>query len=52
MVSFIYVFIISSLLFFVHLKNYALGKTTNERFSKKAATSFSEAAGETTTYFE
>jgi hypothetical protein len=52
MVSYINKFTIPSLLFFVHLKNYAMGKTTNERFSKKAATSFSEAAGETTTYFE
>ena len=27
---------------FVHLKNYASGKTTNERFSRKAASSFTE----------
>ena len=31
-----------SLLFYVHLKNYINGKTTNERFSRKAQSSFSE----------
>jgi hypothetical protein len=33
----------------VHLKNYAFGKTTNERFARRAQSSFSD-AGETTTY--
>jgi len=31
-----------SLLFYVHIKNYINGKTTNERFSRKAQASFSE----------
>lgn len=31
-----------SLLLIVHLKNYASGKTTNERFSRKAASSFTD----------
>lgn len=33
---------------YVHLKNYAMGRTTNERFSKKAQASFSDA----TTYLD
>ena len=43
-----------SLLYYVHLKNYIRGKTTNERFAKKAQASFSEAGeGEgTTTYMD
>jgi hypothetical protein len=42
-----------SLLFFVHLKNFMAGKTTNERFSKKAQGSFSEAGGDgATTYLD
>jgi len=42
------------LLYYVHVKNYIRGRTTNERFSKKAASSFSEAGeGEgTTTYMD
>jgi hypothetical protein len=33
---------------YVHIKNYSMGKTTNERFSKKAQGSFSDA----TTYLD
>lgn len=46
---------VCSLLYYVHLKNYIMGKTTNERFAKKAQASFSEAGGEgegTTTYMD
>lgn len=32
----------NSLLFYVHIKNYAFGKTTNERFARRAQNSFSE----------
>jgi hypothetical protein len=44
-----------SLLFYVHIKNYIKGRTTNERFSRKAQSSFSEAGdneGGTTTYLD
>ena len=53
-VSMDYIYLIDSLLYYVHLKNYIRGKTTNERFAKKAQSSFSEAEdGEgTTTYME
>jgi hypothetical protein len=40
-----------SLLFFVHIKNYMRGKTTNERFSRKAHSSFSE-TGDNTSYLD
>jgi hypothetical protein len=36
-------------LFYVHLKNFSSGKTTNERFSRKAHNSFSEIGGGDTT---
>jgi hypothetical protein len=33
----------------VHLKNYARGKTTNERFARRAQSSFSEMGSESLT---
>ena len=36
----------------MHIKNFAAGKTTNERFSRKARSSFSENGGDTTTYLD
>lgn len=37
----------------MHIKNFAAGKTTNERFSRKARSSFSEnGGGDTTSYLD
>lgn len=36
------IFIPSTILFYIHSKNFALGKTTHERFAKKASNSFVE----------
>lgn len=35
-------FVPSTILLYIHIKNFCLGKTSNERFSKKASNSFGE----------